>query len=214
MKHLIWLALACSCFAQDIQRPSIDADSFVNCGIGHVTTAMPNSHDAAGLSTNSAIGGIATVNCNQYTCTSTTNSNGRVFKTWPTAPSAYCALTVNINSASVGWQNTTGVGGNAAIYYSTDGGVTWNTVRTDASGTGWVQTTNSIGLSASQDLTKLQVAVCAVGNGTGTVPSGSQPTVGVDNLTVWDVWTSGTTSGQGPGNGSSAGQRHNGVQIN
>ena len=214
MKHLIWLALISSCFAQDIQRPAIDADGFEGCVIGHGTTLMPYAHDAAGLSTNSSIGGSGTIQCDQYTCTSSTQSTGRLFKSWPSAPVSYSALTLNINSSSVGWQNTTGVGGDAAIYYSLDGGVTWTTLRNDSSGLGWAQTTNTVTLSASQNLTKIQVSVCSIGNGTGTVPHPSVPTVGADNLTIWDIWTSGVTSGQGAGNGSSAGNRHNAVIIN
>lgn len=213
MKHLLWLILIGSCFAQDIQRPSVDADGFLGCSIGHGTTLMPYSHDAAGLATSSAIGGSGTIQCDQYTCTSSTQSTGRLFKSWPSAPSTYTALTLNINSSSVGWHNTSGPG-NAVIYYSLDGGVTWTTLRDDSAGTGWAQTTNTITLSASQDLTKIQVSVCSTGDGTGTVPHPSVPTVGADNLTIWDIWTAGSTSGQGAGNGSSAGKRHNAVIIN
>jgi len=92
--------------------------------------------------------------------------------------------------------------------------VTFTSIRDDSAGTGWGQTTNTITLSPSQDLTKLQIAVCAIGNGTGTVAHPAVPTAGVDTITIWDIWTLGTTSGQGAGNGSSAGQRHNAVHIN
>lgn len=214
MKRLIWITFISVCFAQDVKRPAVDADSFYNCGNAHATASMPNSHDAAGLSTNSVIGGSGSITCDQFTCNSNTLNYGRVFTNWPSASSTYTALTLNINSSAFGWQNSNGIGGNVFVFYSLDNGVTFTSVRNDSIGTGWAQTTDTITLSPSQDLTKLQVAVCAVGNGTGTVPHPSVPTAGADSITIWDIWTLGTTSGQGPGTGSSAGKRHNAVIVN
>jgi hypothetical protein len=197
VRFLIFLLLSASCFAQEILRPTTDANSAasIGClGVVDTSTAMPSSYDAAGIPTGST-----------QTDTNATRAHqaGRKFLTWQTTSNTYSALTLNINTASVGWLASGGAG-NACLAYSVNNGSTWTNVICDTGGSGWPQQTFSISLSASQNLSFLQVAACAQG---GAIGGGS----GSDSVTIFDIWTIGTTSGQGPGNGSTAGAPHRGV---
>lgn len=160
---------------------------------------MANAHDAAGLatsSTQSAFGSSGPPP--QFKPLS--GYRARIFTTWQTTGNTYSALTLNVNAASGGAQGTTGVG-EADIVFSANGGSTWTSLEADG-GNGFAQTTFTVALSAAQDLTKLRVAVCAMGNGSD----------GSDNITVWDIWTSGVVSGIQPGGtGSNKGQAHRGI---
>lgn len=168
----------------EILRPTSQIDGGVlgnGCfGSNSAAPSYPNAIDAAGLSTSSGgtITGTATLT-KYYT---------RVFKVWATPTHGYSLLTLNINSGSNGWSfdSSPGTGtGVAVVNYSIDSGVTWNVVRSD-SGAGWAQITDTITLSTSQDFTKLQVSICVEGD------QGINPNFGTDDMTVWDIWTSGS----------------------
>lgn len=212
MRLAIVLALfAVNAFGQELRRPGGEIIPSVCSGN---TQTMPLAHDSAGQSTSTTISIAATVSCNQYGCNESTASSGRGFSSWALPSFTYSTLTLNITSSSPGWQNTTGVGGGAWLYYSVNGGGTWTQIIADG-GTGWPLQTFTIPLSASQDFTKLRVAACVTGNSGGNSPAGqSPPPPGVDAITISDIWTLGTGAGQGAGTGSSAGKRHNLVIIN
>jgi hypothetical protein len=130
---------------------------------------MPNAYDAAGLSTSS----------NQFTSGGLNQRKfeTRIFMTWQIRGNNYSALTLNINSASAGYLSGNGTGA-ACVNYSVNNGRTWTKVRCDGA-LGWPQTTDTIVLSASQDLTKLRVAICTEGDsGGGDVDSSGQTTCG------------------------------------
>lgn len=177
------LLLASLCGAQEILRPTVNADATKPAesacfGTKQTSSAMANSHDAAGLATSSTQTVSALKGTLRY--------KARMFTTWATSGNTYSALTLSVNSAF-----SIDVPGNgvADVLYSTNGGGTWTSLQSD---TAWSQQTNTVSLSASQDLSMLRVLVCATAE--------AEPDVGVTaQLTAWDVWTSGTVSGGGGG---------------
>jgi len=201
---VIALLFACLAAGQEIKRPTADMDGGNNTKLGCVgqnqaSTAMPNAYDAAGLSTSSnqlTLGGLHQ-----------TKFETRIFMTWQMRGNNYSALTLNINSASAGYLSGNGTGA-ACVNYSVNNGRTWTNVRCDGA-LGWPQTTDTVALSARQDLTKLQVAICTEGDSGG----GDVNFIGSDNVLLFDIWTSGTYSTGPAGTGSSAGQPHRGAVV-
>ena len=180
---VIALLFACLAAGQEIRRPTADIDGGNNTKLGcagqnQASNAMPNAYDAAGLSTNS----------NQFTGGGLNQRKfqTRIFMTWQRREHNYSALTLNINSASTGYLSGNGTGA-ACVNYSVDNGRTWTKVRCDGA-FGWPQTTDTIVLSASQDLAKVQVAICTEGDSGG----GDVDFIGSDNVRLFDIWTSGT----------------------
>lgn len=196
--------LLSACFSQEILRPATDANggalSFNNNGcVGSLIASgsMPLSHDLAGLSTNSSSAVIGNSLSDQYST--------RVFLSWGSTVQSYTGLTLNINSSSDGYLHFNPLGtGNAGLFYSTDSGATWHVVLIDSSGTGWSQRTSMIPLSTSQNLANLRVGVCVQGD-KGSKGGDSGPPPGKDDITVWDIWTSGLTGPATTGNGSGKG---------
>ncbi len=182
---VITLLFACFAASQEIKRPTADIDGGNNTKLGCVgqnqaSSAMPNAYDKAGLSTSS----------NQFTSggLNGTKFETRIFMTWQMRGSNYSALTLNINSASAGYLSGNGTGA-ACVNYSVNNGRTWTKVRCDGA-LGWPQTTDTIVLSAGQDLPRLQVAICTEGDSGG----GDVNFIGSDNVLLFDIWTSGTYS--------------------
>jgi hypothetical protein len=193
--------------AQELKRPTAQTTALsttLGCSVGSSTgVSMPNAYDAGGLATQSTISSTAFYKSSR--------SNTAVFTSWQAAGGTYTALTLNINAYSPGYLSTvigSGEGG-ACINYSTDSGATWNVVTCDI-GDGWLQQTFSYSLSPTQNLANLRVGICTSGSALDS--PGSE--VG-DSISVYDVWTSGTTTGGsgGVGTGSSSGSPHRGVVI-
>lgn len=189
---LLFLFLASSAFAQshEILRPTLDVSSTttaIGCaGANNSSLSMSSSRDAAGLSTSSS-------NFAQGT-TSKAIYKVRIFNFWAVPTQVYTSLSLKINSSGVETV-VSGDGGIIQVEYSLNGGSSWTFLK---SGT-WPQVTDTINLSAGQDLTKLQVAVCVMSNA-GIDSSGDQ-----ERITVWDIWTDGTYGSAPSGNGSSQG---------
>lgn len=208
MRKLLIAVILCGlCNAQEIRRPTTDSDGGANLSLGclgsnEASSSMSLAYDAAGLSTSSTSDTSGTPTTKLY--------RTRIFSAWQTTGNAYSALNLNINSSSPGWQ-AIGLGqGQACIAYSINLGASWTSVRCDT-GTGWSQQTDVISLSAAQDLSRLRVGVCTQGNkGNAFISPGE------DELSVFDIWTSGTVSGSIPaGSGSSSGIAHrNPIQPN
>lgn len=211
--------LIANCAAQEIRRPTTDADMFGICGGAHIASGVGNvmakSYDAAGQSTFAAIGSTAQISCSQYSCTGQSTYQARLFSGWQLPQTTYSTLTLNINSKSGGYLVTgNGTSGNACLFYRTTTTGAWTLIRCDNGGHGWLQLTDSITLSATQDLSQLQVAACGEGDtndGTQALPP---PQAGSDGVQIFDIWTVAGTTPQSPGTGSSAGARHNSVFVN
>lgn len=184
-------------FGDELLRPTTDANStttaFGCSGTNVMFTSFPNAHDAAGLATSSN-GSVTGGGCQKFisgNCVVPGHNqfSARLFSVWPSTSNTFASLTLNVNSASTGGF----LGSDAAcISYSTNAGATWTTLR--CGGTGWTQITSTAALSPIQDLTKLQVGICVEGTG---FPSGGSGT-GVDDITVWDIWTLGTNNVPAP----------------
>lgn len=209
MNHLLKLGLVFFCtatlaFGQEIRRPSADSTTTAAAcpGVNQASSAMPLSHDSNGLSTFSNLsqtGGpcrsFFSGNCRipGYNYTS-----ARRFTNWQNATVAYTSLVLNVNS--VGSKGFGGLSNNACVSYSTDAGASFTAIHCSTS---WAQTTDTVTLAANQDLTKLIVLACVATNGQSDSSDASTSTVG-----IWDIWTSGATSGgSNPGNGSGSGQQ-------
>lgn len=184
--------------ADEIKRPTADNDPGSTtwatnaCGTSTYqsnTTSGANAYDAAGQSTSVT-----------YSVTGSTAGNGqnmtsRRFTTWQAAGQTYTSLTLNFNTVGPG---PNAGGGKACLLYSLNSGSTWTTVRCDTFA-GWVQTTDTVTLSTSQDLSQIQVGVCVAGQQGGGVPVNR----GTDSIQLFDFWTDGVYSvaaGAGTGN--------------
>jgi hypothetical protein len=206
------LLLAGLAWGQEVKRPTMDVDgggvaTSLGCLTGSVlaSAAMPLGYDAAGLTTASG----------QETdgpSSGTSHISSRIFQTWESPGVAYTSLTLNVNSASNGYLYfSTPQTGSACVGYSLNGGASWTNIRCDSTGAGWTQRTDTITLSASQDLSMLRVGVCT--RGSPGVPKASLDP-GADDVTVWDIWTAANTPPTPPsppspsGGGSSAGNAH------
>lgn len=211
---LILTLLAFPQSGSEIKRPTSDADTSssswvtTNCGIGTAvanTTAGTLARDAAGQSTSISYA-ISSGNG--------TKKTARQFSNWDTTANSYSALTLNVNSKSQGWAISDSTG-NACLAYSIDAGSTWTQIRCDGSGSGWTQVTNTVSLSATQDLSRLRVGVCALAHGSTVGKSPDiEVNLGSDNVQVYDIWTNGTTGAAGNGNGSGSGNANAPVQFN
>lgn len=201
MRYLLVLLLCSLCYGQDLKRPTADvsqATTGIGCtGSNTGSSAMTNAYDAAGLTTSSTISIAGSTSSSRY--------GTRIFSTWQRADGSYSALTLNINSSSGG--NSGDMPGEACVAYSLNNGSTWTSVRCDSS-SGWDRRTDTITLSASQDLSQLKVGVCASGQrgSAGNPSKGIDPIFpGSDSVTVWDIWTVGTTSAAAAGTGNTSG---------
>lgn len=207
-RFLIVLLLVAVSHAQELKRPTVDTGTGSTTSLGcsgsaSAAATMPNAYDAAGLSTNSTITVVAPYKSQR--------ARVRNFNTWQTPGGTYSALTLNVNAASSGWLIAslgTGGTGTACLAYTVNSGATWNSIRCDTDGSGWAQQTFSFTLSSTQDFTKLQIGACV--SGTAVDSSGD---VGGDQISVYDIWTLGTTAGASVGTGSSSGQPHRGVVV-
>jgi len=201
MKLAILLLLASTAFAQEVKRPTFEIDSgaTVKCGEGtaQTSTGMPNAYDATGQSTSSVIATQATTVKSFY--------RSRSFSAWQAAGSTYSALTLNVNAQEVE-SNLTGSVGEGLMQYSINNGSTWTNLVT-SSGSGFSRKTYSATLSAMQDLSQLKVAVCVQSSAGGDT---SGP---IETMTVFDIWTVGTTTAQSPGPGATTGSPHRGLVI-
>lgn len=189
----------------EIKRPGSDADMgsatwvTTNCGIGSYqsnTTDGTNGRDAAGQATS--------VLFTKAGAGSGAKETSRTYYGWSSTSNTYTALTLNINSSAAA--NLADLAGEACIAYSLNGGGTWTVIRcTTAS---WAQTTDTVTLSTTQSLSSIEVGVCMLRVATsGALISSAQ-------VTVYDIWTSGTTTAAPAGNGSGSGTSVQPVQFN
>jgi hypothetical protein len=99
---------------------------------------------------------------------------------FPSAPPGASGLELNISSSA-----SIGHGGTAVLYYSTDGGSTFQQIYLYLIGS-HPQSTVSVSLSSSQDLTKIQVKAQVTELSDGTFAASS-------TYSIYEVWISGTT---------------------
>ena len=183
MRFFLILALAGALWAQEIKRPSADANtsSSAICTTGSNianTTPMPFAYDAGTPPTASQ----SSLSMRSAASPGNTRWTGRVFTSWAAATATYTALSININFACA---DSSAGNGACGAEYSTNSGSSWTSLASVGDGTG--QTTYSAALSSSQNLTTVQVRVCAA----STYDSiNGVPTTGT--IAVWDMWTSGT----------------------
>ena len=199
-------SLASVSSAQEVRRPTRDIDGGPNTALGCFasvndhSTSMPLAHDAAGLATSS------TQTTSGNTVSPFSHFATRIFDTWQTTSNAYTSLTLNFNGSNTGWRFWAGYTGQACIAYSTDSGATWTSISCDStfSGNGWGS--GSVTLNATQDLRTLKVGICTEGNGNKSI-------TGTEQITLFDIWTTGLTTPQGAGSGSSTGSPHRGTVV-
>ena len=205
MRKLAILLIIGSLQAQELKRPTVDATGTgAGCsGVALTGGSIPLAHDSAGASTFSTMfAGSGYVLPHNLGEGSRTQSFSKRLTTWTTTGNSYLSLTLNILSSSPG---ADGTGGNACLAYSVNSGTNWTSIR--CSSTAWTMVTDSVTLTSTLDLTKLQVAACVQANGNDPVNPSS------NSMKIYDVWTLGTNTPQGGGNGSTAGQPHRGLVI-
>lgn len=205
MRKLLIVFLLGSVWADELKRPTANADGTgAGCiGLRLNLGSLPLAYDAAGPSTSSNLNtssGYALPH--GLGIGSRTQFIGKRVTSWTATGNTYLGLTLNILSSSAG---ADGVGGNACLAYSVNSGTSWNSIR--CSSGAWSMVTDTVTLTPVQDLTKLQVAACAQANGN------DPENISTDNLQIFDIWTLGTNTPQGAGNGSTAGQPHRGLLI-
>ena len=190
MKLAICLLLVSSAFAQDIKRPTfeLDAGATVKCGFGTKQTSspMPLAYDSAGQSTAGAQVAQGSASSSFY--------KSRSFSAWQGSSSSYSTLVLNINALATQTASTGSIA-QAALRYSIDGGATWVGIVTAPS---WTRQTFSVTLSPTQDLSLLKAAVCVDSMAGGDTQGANE------SITVFDIWTLGTTTPQGGGSGSTS----------
>jgi hypothetical protein len=186
MRKLIAILALCSIAfgADEIKRPTVDTDpgaqtwSTNNCGIGTYTASTTSgalARDGAGQATS--------VRYFQISTGGHTRITSRQWATWGTTTFTYSALTLNVNSSSTG--SSASPGSKACLTYSLDSGATWTAIRCSTD-TAWAQVTDSIALSATQNLNALRLGMCTLGvvddgiDGAGFMP-----------VTIYDIWTDG-----------------------
>lgn len=202
MRRFLSIFLCSLAFAQqqEVRRPTTDIDPggiAIGCtGVSTPSGAMKNSYDSAGLTTSSSL--VADGTDTQAKRTS------RSFLTWQSTGNVYSALTLNINAKFAPQAPASG-----CIKYSADGGISYTTIKCDG-GVFVGQTTYTIALSTIQDLAKLRVSACAVGQ-RGNAHAELDP--GTEVITIYDIWTSGTNPIPATGDGSGSGQPHRGVVV-
>lgn len=188
-------------FAQstELLRPTADVNTGSspwvtnNCGIG---TYFSNSTSGS-LARDT--GGLTTSVSYQISAPGSLRSTARTWTSWASTANSYTALTLNVSASSPGSSG----GGTAKVVYSIDGGTNYTLLSTP----GLAQSTTTITLSATQNLSDLRVAACV---STTT----SDPGTGTNTVIVYDIWTSGTLAAAPAGSGSSAGTAVQPVQFN
>ncbi len=180
MRRAVVLALALGmavvCAAQEIKRPTADADNLgAGCGgAANASTAMANAYDPSGESTSSAL--------SMGTKATSDQIKGRQFTTWQSAGGSYGALALKLVSTCT--MNGSYGNGTCVAAYSTNSGSTWTNIF---SSSGHAQRTDTVTLSPGQALGSLQVRACVrsvSSDGTHTFTS---------TLTVYDIRTEGTS---------------------
>lgn len=197
---IIFLILIGSCCAQEIKRPTVDADAGNNLSLGCFgqlapSPSMPFAYDAAGQATSSSDTSIGSK--------TTTKFSTRAFSMWAAPSAAYLSLTLNIN-----WSATDnprgGDQGQACAAYSIDGGAHYTSFGCDFPRP---RATSTVTLSPTQNLATIKVAVCVQGS------AGFDTLGSIDQIVISDIWTVGTTTAPPSGTGSSAGQAQRGAII-
>ena len=184
MKKIITITLlfCATVFAQEIRRPTAEADtSGAGCTATNtdISSGMPNFYDAGGEGTSSTDSDFSPGVGTQ------TYKNGRRFSTIPAASGSYTTLNLIIKSSCV-----LAVGsGYCTLQYSTDGGTNFAAV-TGRSATTWAAVTDTIPLTPTQNLTLVQVRWCK--RMTDNASTGTR----VD-LTGYDIRTEGTLPASG-----------------
>lgn len=187
------LCTASLAFGDELLRPTTDANSTstsYGCSGTNVTfTSFPNARDAAGLATSSH-GLVTGGGCQKFlngNCVVAGHNqfSARLFSGWPSSGNQWASLTLNVNWATAGGSLPQD---NTCVAYSTNSGMTWTSLACSAAIR--AQATSTATLSPTQDLTKLRVGVCVLGQG-GEVGDGAQ---GSDDITIWDIWTFGTNN--------------------
>lgn len=93
------------------------------------------------------------------------------------------------------------------VVYSTDGGTNYTALR--CSSAGWAQVTDSVALSAAQDLSRIKVGECTFSAEGG----GSLADIGTAKATLYDIWTDGVYSVTASGSGNTARARRPGLVL-
>ena len=153
---LVVLLLVAGCVGQEIKRPTAEADDsstgVCTSGTRLASGAMPNFYDADPntFSSQSVSGGGINDNWKQ-----------RKFTTWAAASGAYSSLNLKIKTACTITPNSSDAF--CGVQYSTNGGSSWTTVSGRYTDVTWATATDTVSLSAAQDLSQLQVRICVEG---------------------------------------------------
>lgn len=173
---LIFLLLVGLGWAQTEQiRPTADSDNSGAC-TGFSGSVVASSTGATARDNNTGTG---------YSLSATgllgaDRIKGRTFTTWTTGR-PYSALFLRVNAVGTTSGNNDG---DTIIEYSINGGSSWTLLQ----GYNFIQAIYSATLSATQNLTSIQVRACAKGNSAlGT--SGDQ---GTGTVTLYEIYTEGT----------------------
>lgn len=189
----------------EIKRPQSDADLgsttwvTTNCGVG---SYQANTTD--GTLGRDDLGQTTSVTLVKSGSGSGAKETSRTFYSWAAITNTYTALTLNINSSGAG--NGDDIAGSACIAYSLDSGVTWTQIRCTT--TSWARATDTITLSATQDMSRVMVGACMKRSSTGS------SFVSLASVTVYDIWSSGTLTSAAAGTGSGSGSTAQPVQFN
>lgn len=184
-------------FGDELLRPVTDANSTstsYGCSGTNVTfTSFPKAYDAAGLATSSN-GSVTGGPCGHFfngNCTSAGRNqfSARLFSGWPASGNTWAGLTLNVSWATGGGSLAAD---NTCLAYSINSGTNWTSLGCSA--VLRAQATSTVSLATSQDLTKLRVGICVMGQG-GELGDGLP---GSDDITIWDIWTLGTNNVPAP----------------
>ena len=157
MKRLVlFLLFSTLLLGQEVKRPTAEADDsstgVCSGGTRQASSAMPNFYDSDPntFSSQSVSGGIASDQWKE-----------RKFTTWAAASGSYSSLNLKIKTACTITANSSDAF--CGVQYSTNGGSTWSTVSGRYTDVTWATATDTVSLSAAQDLSQLQVRICVQG---------------------------------------------------
>lgn len=168
-------------------RPTADADTTTGpCAADNVYVASGSG--SLTYSGKSGVGPTGT-GYSDYSVTGSFTNNryiNRVFSTWATTSYTYTALTLNVSVAGSTSSNSNG--GEYDMYYSTDTGSTWTPlIYVSGVGVNIAQATSTVTITGAT-LSNLMVVACAIGY------ADSEGNPDSAEITVFDIWTTGTYS--------------------
>ncbi|MCU1284061.1 MAG: Protein sidekick-2 [Acidobacteriales bacterium] len=176
--------IANGAYAQEVKRPTTNAtQSFLSGCTGNTHSGgqsnIAQMYDSSGESTSGVINYAST------NVTGVTDVSNSVMSGWQSASGTYSSLTLKIKSSCVVDPKDTSAFC-AVGYYN---GSSWTSIH--SSTVGWSTATDSITLSASQNLANLQVSACVSSLSIRDSSADWSTSNGLGTLTIWDIRTEG-----------------------